>query len=129
MIGSRPKLAVTIYGRWRHFATTSDDLLLHRIKGITHAEIAERLDITQVVVECSIAHVLTTIVRMKEGEKPKSCIYPNVEIAEAKLRATFQVDQAGQKTAYSFNSLGVSPTLRAWGGHTDFDAWLWHQGP
>jgi hypothetical protein len=102
--------------------------LLHKIKRITHAEIAERLDITQVVVECSIAHVLTSIVRIREGKAPQPCIYPNVEIAEAKLRAAFQIDQAAWKTASSLNGLGGSRTLRAWGGHTDFDAWLWHQG-
>ena len=101
--------------------------LLHRTEGATHGEIAAKLRVTQAVVECAIAHVLVTLVRMREGKPPQPCIYPDVDAAEAGLHEVFRASQPAWRVSNAVNRYNVSPSLRAWGGKTEFDAWLWDQ--
>jgi len=101
--------------------------LLHRIEGVTHADMAFRLNITQAVVECCIAHVLSNIVRMREGQSPQPCVYANVEAAETILQSAFDDEQADWQYTKDEASRRVSRTLLAWGGKSEFDSWLWHK--
>lgn len=100
--------------------------LLHRIERATHSDISSRLEVSQSVVESAIAHVLVNLVRMREGRPLQPCIYPEVVAAEVRLHSTFQTEEAAWRDANASNRLGLSRSLRAWGGTTDFDAWLWH---
>lgn len=101
--------------------------LLHRMERATHAEISVKLEVTQAVVESAIAHVLVNLVRMREGRALQACIYADVVAAEASLYSKFQSGEAAWRHANATERLGLSRALRAWGGTTDFDAWLWYQ--